>query len=48
MPQYWAIEAYTNVMIRGQGLADIALELAALAGFTILFAAIGLWRFRFE
>jgi hypothetical protein len=35
-------------MIRGQGLAEIGTEVAALAGFTIVFTAIGLWRFSFE
>jgi ABC-2 type transport system permease protein len=48
VPHYWAIQAYTNVMIRGQGLAEIGTEVAALAGFTIVFTAIGLWRFSFE
>lgn len=48
VPQYWAIEAFTNVMVRGQGLADIGVELAALAGFTVVFTAVGLWRFSFE
>lgn len=48
VPQYWAIQAYTDVMIRGQGLAEIGTELAALACFTIVFTAVGLWRFSFE
>jgi ABC-2 type transport system permease protein len=48
VPQYWAIEAFTNVMIRGQGLAEIATELAVLAGFTVVFAAVALWRFAFD
>jgi ABC-2 type transport system permease protein len=48
VPQYWAIEAFTNVMVRGQGLAEIATELAVLAGFTVVFSAIALWRFAFD
>ncbi len=48
VPQYWAIEAFTNVMVRGQGLAEIGTELAVLAGFTVVFSAIALWRFAFD
>jgi ABC-2 type transport system permease protein len=48
VPQYWANRAFDDLLIRGLGLQDIALELAALLGFTILFFVIGLWRFDFE
>jgi len=48
VPQYWAIEAFTNVMVRGQGLAEIGTELAVLAGFTVVFSAVALWRFAFD
>jgi ABC-2 type transport system permease protein len=48
VPHYWAIQAYTGIMVRGQSLADIGIDLAVLAGFTVLFFAVGLWRFRFE
>ena len=48
VPQYGAIEAFTNVMVRGQGLAEIGTELAVLAGFTVVFSAIALWRFAFD
>jgi ABC-2 type transport system permease protein len=47
-PQYWAVSAYTAFFVRGQTLADIGPELAILAGFTAVFFAIGLWRFKFE
>ena len=48
VPQYWANRAFDDLLIRGLGLQDVALELAVLLGFTILFFVIGLWRFDFE
>jgi ABC-2 type transport system permease protein len=48
IPQYWANRAFDDLLVRGLGLQDIALELAVLFGFTILFFVIGLWRFDFE
>ena len=47
-PQYWAVSAYTALFVRGQTLTNIGAELAILAGFTLVFFAIGLWRFKFE
>ena len=48
VPQYWANRAFDDLLIRGLGLQDVALELAVLLGFTVLFFVIGLWRFDFE
>jgi ABC-2 type transport system permease protein len=48
VPQYWANRAFDDLLIRGAGLQDIALELGMLLAFTILFFVIGLWRFDFE
>jgi ABC-2 type transport system permease protein len=48
VPHYWAILGYHNLLVRGQSLAEIGTELAALAGFTLLFTVIGLWRFKFD
>jgi ABC-2 type transport system permease protein len=48
VPHYWALQAYNDVMLRGQGVAEILPELAVLAGFTAVFFAIGLLRFKFE
>ena len=47
-PHYWAVSAYTALFVRGQTLTDIGTELAILAGFTLVFFGIGLWRFKFE
>ncbi len=48
VPHYWANRALDNVMIRGLTLSGVTTEIAALLGFTVLFFAIGLWRFEFE
>jgi ABC-2 type transport system permease protein len=48
VPHYWALQAYNNLMIRGQGLVDILPELGILAGFTVVFFTVGLLRFRFD
>jgi ABC-2 type transport system permease protein len=48
VPHYWANRAYNGLFVRGQGLADIAPELAVLLGFTVVFFTIGLWQFEFD
>ena len=48
VPHYWANRAFDDLLLRGLGLGDVVLELAALLGFTILFFVIGVWRFEFE
>ena len=48
VPQAWANHALVNLMVRGLGLADVTMDIAALLGFTALFFAIGLWRFDFD
>jgi len=35
-------------MVRGLGWGDVALDMAVLLGFTVLFFAVGLWRFDFD
>ena len=48
VPHYWALQAYNDLMIRGQGLADILPELGILAGLTAVFFVIGLRRLKFD
>ena len=48
VPHYWANHALVNLMVRGLGFADVALDMVVLLGFAVLFFAIGLWRFDFE
>jgi len=48
VPHYWANHALINLMVRGLGFADVALDMAVLLGFTALFFGIGLWRIDFD
>ncbi len=48
VPHYWANRAFDDLLIRGLGIASVGLDVAVLFGFTLLFFAIGLWRFSFE
>ena len=48
VPHYWALQAYTDLMVRGQGLVDVLPAVGILAGFTVLFFAVGLLKFRFD
>jgi ABC-2 type transport system permease protein len=48
VPHYWANRAFDDLLIRGLGVANIALDLAVLLAFSLLFFVIGLWRFDFE
>jgi ABC-2 type transport system permease protein len=48
VPHYWANRTLVDLMVRGLGFADVALDLAVLAGFSALFFAIGLWRFDYD
>ncbi len=49
VPHSWALDGYYDVLVRqGTTLADVAPQLGALAAFAAGFAALGLWRFRFE
>jgi ABC-2 type transport system permease protein len=47
-PHYWAISAFSDVIVRGEGLAGIGPQLGILALFTAAFLAIGVWRFKFD
>ncbi len=48
VPHYWAVDGFYELLVLGGGLADIALPLAALAAFTLLFFAAGAWRFDYR
>jgi ABC-2 type transport system permease protein len=48
VPHYWANRTLVDLMVRGLGIADVAIDLAVLAGFSALFFGIGLWRFDFD
>ncbi len=48
LPTGWAMRGFQDIITRGLGLPEVALETVVLAGFAALFLGIGIWRFRFE
>lgn len=48
VPQYWAVNAFYELLVLSGGLADVALPLAALLGFSVLFFGVGVWRFDYQ
>lgn len=48
VPQYWAIDAFYDLLVLGQGLPEITPALLALLGFSALFFGLGVWRFKFS
>ena len=47
-PHYWALEGIHNVISRGMGMEGVLMPAAVLLGMTVLFVAIGAWRFKYE
>jgi ABC-2 type transport system permease protein len=48
VPHYWANSAFTALLVRGAGLADVGSQMLALGLFTAGFFAIGVWKFEFD
>jgi ABC-2 type transport system permease protein len=48
IPHYWANAAFVDLLVRGQGLADIVPSILPLLGFTAAFFVVGLWRFKYD
>jgi hypothetical protein len=42
------MRGFTDVIVRGQGVAEIGLEAAVLCGFAVVFFVVGVARFRYE
>jgi ABC-2 type transport system permease protein len=47
-PTTWAMQAMTDITMRGQGLVQILPEAAVLLGFALVFFIVGVVRFRYE
>jgi ABC-2 type transport system permease protein len=47
-PQYWAVTGFYDLLVRGQGLADIVDSLLALLAFSVVYMVIALLRFDFD
>jgi ABC-2 type transport system permease protein len=48
LPTSWAMEGVTGLMSRGVGLAGVLPAVGVLAGFAVVFFAVGVWRFKYE
>jgi ABC-2 type transport system permease protein len=49
VPHGWALDGYFTLLVRdGATVVDVLPQVGAILGFAALFAAIGVWRFRFE
>lgn len=47
-PVAWIMDGYKGILIRGAGLNETLVPVAALLGFAALFSALAVWRFKFE
>ena len=47
-PAYWAMKGFREVTIQPGGLADVAVPLLVLTGFSVAFAVIAALRFQVE
>jgi ABC-2 type transport system permease protein len=48
LPQYWGMEGFAELTVRGGGVADILAPIGILLGFAVVFLMVGLRRVRFE
>jgi ABC-2 type transport system permease protein len=48
VPHYWANQAYFGLILRGEALAEVWIDILVLLGFTLVFFVVGAWRFDFE
>lgn len=48
LPTTWAMQGLLDIVMRGGGVQDIALEAGVLAIFAVAFFVTGVWRFRYE
>lgn len=48
LPTTWAMEAMTDLSMRGLGLVAVLPEIAILLGYAVIFFVIGARRFKWE
>ncbi len=48
LPTTWAMDGMLQIVLRGQGLEAVLPAAGVLAGFALVFFAVGVWRFRYE
>lgn len=47
-PVAWIMDGFKGILMRGAGLNETLVPIGILLGFAVLFAALAIWRFRFE
>ena len=47
-PLAWTMDGFKDILVRGQGLAEVLQAAGILAGYAIVIFALAVWRFRFE
>ncbi|MCA9930762.1 MAG: ABC transporter permease, partial [Anaerolineales bacterium] len=47
-PITWAMTGFQDIITRGWGITAVLPEVGVLLGFTAVFLAIGVYRFRYE
>jgi ABC-2 type transport system permease protein len=48
LPTTWAMQGLLDILVRGQDVPGVWLEASVLLGYTVVFGAAGVWRFRYE
>jgi len=48
LPTTWAMQAMTDIIMRGQDLVHVLPEAGVLLGFAVMFFVLGVARFRYE
>jgi ABC-2 type transport system permease protein len=48
LPTTWAMQGLMDILVRGQDVPGVWLEASVLLGYTAVFSAVGVWRFRYE
>ena len=48
LPTTWAMQALTDLTMRGEGLLAVLPDIAVLLGFAVVFFVVGVKRFRYE
>ena len=48
LPTYWAMEGFSDVILRGATVSDVIVPVLVMVGFAVLFTVVAAAKFRFE
>ncbi len=48
LPSAWAMDGFQNIIVRGLGFSSVLLPAGLLLGYSLIFFALAIWRFKFE